>query len=346
MNEHESRQSDAWIQPFGSAFLGIDRAGVVQRGSGTVPITPGHSLIAAQMVGQTWQAVIALEAAEPARQGLCDLWQATAGGYVAPRYWPDSVPFSPGITARLRAVNDDSIAFTIHLASETGCTLDSAIGSYPLEALQRAVRLGRHVQRGTDGTLTDLQVKDIDSIVTHLERAWQFLDDLQAEVLTPTVAAPVPRSVADLLAFSGRSFSHHRIITHRLSIQNHLSAETVYCHAAIHDSVKAIIDALLTIIAAESAITLSDRVNDQDRAVEVGIHFRSSEPNYLVRDRVEPLALSDPARFEPMPPMLRLVSSAHSRLAPVRGRVWADACSDALNAACVYLRIPRWQSPS
>ena len=334
-----------WTHPFGSAFLGLDRAGVVRRGSGTVPITPDHLLIAAQLTGQTWQDIIAQQAANSARDGLRDLWQATAGGYVAPDYWPDSVPFSPGLIAQLRAVNDDPVAFTIHLASETGCKLDTAIGSHPLEALQRAIRLSRHVQRGTDGPLTDLQVKDIDSIVHNLERTWQFLDDLQTEVLTPTVTAPVPQPVAQLLAFSESSFANHRIITHRLSIQDNLSAETVYCHPAIRDNVKHIINTLLGIIAAESAITLSDHVNDQDRVVEVGIHFRSSEPNFDITGRIEPLALSDPARFEAMPPVLHLVTSAQSRLAPVRGRAWADTCSDALNAACIHLRIPRWQSP-
>ncbi len=333
------------MHPFGCAFLGLDRAGVVRRGFGTVQLTPGHPFYAAELVNRSWQDVVTQHAGAPARKGLHDLWLATAGGYVAPGYWPGAVPFGPGIIARLRPVSDDPVAFAVHLSAEAGCKLDTVIGTHTLEALQRAIRLGHHIHRGADGPLTDLQVKDITAIVGKLELAWQFLDDLQVEIVTPTVTAPRPCSLSELLAFSENDFASHRLITHRLRIQNNLSAQIVYCPPALRAGVEHIIATLLGVITAESAITLSDQVNDEERAIEVGIHFRSQEPSVKVTGRIDPLALADPARFEAMSSVLRLVTAAQSRLAPVQGRAWADACSDAPGAACITLRLPSWQKP-
>jgi len=270
---------------------------------------------------------------------------AIARHAIAPGYWPSYVPFKTGVVARLRAVDDDpAVPFAVHLSSRCEGDLDTLIGTHVLEAMDRVVRLSQHIFRGTEGPLTDRQVKDISHIVSNAESARQLLENLRAEVLVPANIAPRPYLLTDLFTFSERDFTNRRILTHQLAIKCNLSSEVVYCHSTIHDVVWHVLDTLIAGITVQSTITLSDRVDEHHRAVEVQIEYHSEEPALKVESRLDPLALPDPARFALVKPVQRLVTAARSCLRPVNGHAWAEPVSD--TTARIILLLPHWSEPA
>jgi hypothetical protein len=332
-----------WLEPFGDMFLGLDASAVIRR---VIGVNQGIANRPVEdLRGLSWQEFITRFADESARDGLRYVWLAVARRAIAPGYWPLYLPFKAGVIASLRAVDGDpEIPFAVHLSSSSECHVDTLIGSHALEAMERMVRLGQHVFRGTDGPLTDLQIKDVGSIVNNAEHTRQLLEDLRAEVFTPANVAPRPYPLTDLFTFSEHDFTNRRIVTHQLAVTCRLSPEVVYCYPTIHDVAWHILDALIAGITVQSAITLSDRVWEHDQAVQIQIEYHSEEPALQVECRLDPLALLDPARFAPTQPIRRLVTAAQSCLKPVSGRAWAEPVSG--TTAKINLLLPRWLEPS
>jgi hypothetical protein len=94
---------------------------------------------------------------------------------------------------------------------------------------------------------------------------------------------------------------------------------------------------LLTAIVPQTAITLSSAAHED--TVQVQIEYTSLEPALQVAERIEPLALSDPARLDSMGAVQRLITAAHACLRPVNGRAWAEPHQD---SARIVLDLPRW----
>jgi hypothetical protein len=337
-----SPETGLWLRPFGDLFLGLDTSAVIQRVVGAnrgVANWPSDSIR-----GLSWQEFITRFADESARDGLRYVWLAVARHAVAPGCWPPYVPFKTGVIARLRAIDDvPDIPFAVHLSSSSECHLDTLIGTCALEAVDRMVRLGQHVFRGTDGPLTDPQVREIGSMVSTAEHARQLLEDLRAEAFIPANVAPRPYPLTDLFTFSERDFTNRRIETHQLGVTCRLSSEVVYCHPTIHDVTWHILDTLIAGIAAQSTVTLSDRVNEVDRMVQLMVDYHSEEPALGVECRLDPLVLIDPARFAPAKLVQRLVTAAQFCLNPVHGRAWAEPVSG--SSVRINLLLPRWSEP-
>jgi hypothetical protein len=333
-----------------------------------------------EVVGLSWPVLVEKYADEAVRRGLNDAWRAMAGQGVAPAHWPPYLPFRSGVSARLRAVQDDpNIAFAVQLSTQVGCGLDDFLGHSMSQVMERVVRLGRHVFRGVDGPLTDKQVKEVGSVVGYTENLKQLLEDMRSEVLTPFTTAPLALSLAKLLTFSEQDFSsNRRVVTHELSVSYQWSSESVYCYPAVRDIIRRLLETLIVGISAQSTIKLSDRAaspdqkgtitpptpteaqtqqvaapsapaapqEQPDQTVRVEIRYRSQEPALQVEQRIEPLDLLDPARFGPVKPIQSLITAAHSCLKPVSGQVWAEPCQAEDATACVVLLLPRWRGPA
>jgi hypothetical protein len=331
-----------WIQTFNELFIGFDAVGTVHRQLGDIATSP---LAGAQLEGETWETLVTQYAAHQAQAGLRHVWDAVAGQHVAPEYWPPYLPFHNGIILRLRPVADDAdpdIALAAHLSRCVQPQLNALMDQHVLDATDRLVRLGRHVFRGITGPLTDLQVREVGSILNNAEFVQQMLEGVRAEVLLPASAAPLPHHLNELFDFSEHDFIDRRIETHRLAIHNELSADSVYCYDGLRDVVKRTLNGLLQGIATESAITLQDQTEDGTR-VRVAICYRSTERDLRVEERIEPLALSDPERFQPMRPVERIVSTLHAYSQPVGGRAWAAPGAEEASA-CILCELPRWQA--
>lgn len=333
-----------WIKPFDVCFLGLHSDGTVRHVLG--PVDTILTQPPAQILGLSWSTLVERYADEPVRRGLNYAWQAIAGQGVAPAYWPPYLPFRSGVSACLRPVQDDPIiAFAAQLSTQVGCRLDDLFGHSMTQVMERVVRLGQHVFRGIDGPLTDKQVKEVGSVVGYTENLKQLLEDMRSELFAPLTVAPIPLSLSNLLTFSERDFSNRRVVTHQLSIHCQWSSVTVYCYPAVRDTVRRLLESLVVGIALQSAIKLSDHVENQDQTVRVEIRYRSQEPALQVDHRIEPLALFDPARFGPVKPIQGLVTAAQSCLKPVNGQVWAEPCQAEDANASIVLLLPRWQGP-
>jgi hypothetical protein len=331
-------EAGTWLKPVGDVFLGLNASAVIQRVVGEVERVP--SLSAQQIQGLTWQQFVQRYADESAQVGLDVAWIALAEKRVAPAYWPPYLPFKPGVVVRLRPVEDDpNMTFVAHLSTAGEYELLNAlIGTHLLGVMDYTIRVGEHLFRGVDGPLTDLQVQAVGDIINSAGHTRQLLEDLRAAALLPAVSAPQPYSLKNLFAFSSRDFTNRRITTQRLTIHIDLPSDVVYCHDSIRDVVRRALDTLLTVITAETAITMSSMVEEE--TVQVKIEYASQEPAFQVAQRIEPLDLSDPARLETMSVVQRLVTAAQACLKPVSGRAWAEPHQDVIRLVLV---LPRWK---
>jgi hypothetical protein len=334
----EPSEVGTWLKPAGDVFLGLNASAVIRRVVGVIKIVPGLSVL--QIQGLTWQQFVKHYADESAREGLNAAWLAMAEKRVARAYWPPYLPFKSGVIVRLRPIEDDPIiTFVAHLSTVGEYErLNALIGSLLPDVMDRTIRIGQHLFRGVDGPLTDLQVKDVGGMINSAELTRQLLEDLRAAVLLPAVAAPQPHSLGSLFAFSARDFSSRRITTQRLTIRTDLSPDTVYCHDTIRDVTRRTLDTLLTMITAQTAITVSSTAEEE--TVQVEIEYSSQEPAFQVTQRIEPLDLSDPARLETMSLVQRSVTAAQACLKPVSGRAWAEPYQGAMRMVLV---LPRWK---
>jgi hypothetical protein len=331
-----------WLKPLGDVFLGLNTSAVIRRVFGFIEIAP--TLNAAQLPGLPWHDFVAHYADPSAQDGLLYAWQAMAKEHVARAYWPLYLPFKQGVIARMRPVVDDPvIAFAIHLSPVTEYNLVDLISEPVLGVMDRMIATSQQIFSGVGGPLTDRQVKDIGLIVNHAEHTRQLLRDLRAEVLLPATTPPMPYAVAELFAFAAGDFAHRRITTQRLSIQSHLSTEMVYCQPVVREVAHYMIDTLLACIVSESTVTLSDTVDEDAQAVQIGIQYQSREPALQVKTRLDPLELSDPVRLSRMRSIQQLVTAAQSRLKPVNGRAWAEPIADVEHTARIVLVLPRWK---
>ena len=337
-----SPDTGTWLQPLGDVFLGLNTSAVIRRVFGAIEIMP--NLNVAQLQGASWRDFVAYYADPIAQDGLNYAWQAMANDHVARAYWPLYLPFKPGVIARMRpATGDPNISFVVHLSPMTEYNLADLISDPMLTVMDRLIDTSQRIFSGVGGPLTDRQVKDIRHIVNHAEHIQQLLRDVQAEVLLPATTPPLPYTVADLFTFATEDFRVRRITTHRLSIQSDLSAETVYCQPVVRDMARHIIDTLLVGITAESAITITDTVDDNAQAIQIAIRYQSQETSLQVKTRVDSLDLTDAERLGQMRSIQRLVTAAQSRLNPVNGRAWAEPIVDVENAAKIILVLPRWK---
>ena len=339
--------SGLWLRPLGDVFLGLNPSGVIRRASGALDMAP--TLPVAQIQGLSWQEFVAHYADDSARRGLIYAWQAMAEQRVAPAHWPPYFPFMPGIIVRLRSLEGDPImSFVAHLSTATDYNLlDDIIETHALDTLSRVVRVTQQLFRGVTGPLTDLQVKDVGHILNNADCARQLLADLRAEVLLPATVAPLPHPLADLFAFSEQDFSNRRVITHRLAIRRELPSDAVYCHAALREIVRRILDTLLSGIETQSAILISASADEAGGTVQVRFDYRSHEPALRLNQRVEPMTLTDPARFENASIIRRLVTAAQACLKPVKGRAWAEPSQTPDTTGRIALILPCWNaSPS
>ncbi len=335
-----------WLQPLGDVFLGLNTSAMIRRVFGAIESMP--SLNGAELPDLSWHDFVALYADVTARDGLNYAWQAMAKEHVARAYWPPYLPFKQGVIARMRpVVNDPLISFVIHLSSVMEYNLAGLISEPLLEVMDRMIVISQRIFSGVGGPLTDRQVKDVGQILSYAEHSRQLLRDLRAEVLLPAAAPPLPCTVAQLFTFATGDFSHRRIATHRLSIQSTLSTETVYCQPVVRDVAQQIIGMLIMGIATESAIMLSDSVDEDTQAIRIAIQYQSRESALQVATRIDPLDLSDPVRLSGMRSIQRLVTAAQSRLKPVNGRAWAEPVANVGNnvdnAARINLVLPRWK---
>lgn len=331
-----------WIKPFNEVFLGLDQGGVIRRVFGMAEAVLGIS--PDQISGSTWTEFIEKYASDPARLGLKHAWLAVAEQRVMAEHCPAYFPFKHGVSIRLRRVQDEpGLSLVAHLSTDTGCGLDSLIGQSVLDAMDHVVRLNQHMFRGVDGPLTDKQVKEVGSAISGAANVKQLLEDLRSEVFSPFVVAPLPYTLSELLAFSGHDFSSRRVATHQLTIRCNWSAERVYCYSMLRDVVRRLLEALISGVAPQSTITLSDRLDEQEQVVRAEIRYFSQEPSLVVERRMEPLALSDPARFGPVRPIQSLVTTIQSCLRPVGGKVWVEPCPEENAMACIRITLPRWR---
>jgi hypothetical protein len=338
MDGNASSEAGTWLEPVGEVFLGLNMSAVIRRVVGAVEIVPG--LMALQLQGLTWQQFVKHYADETAQSSLNAAWIAMAEKRVASAYWPPYLPFKTGVIARLRPIeNDPSISFVVHLSTVGEYDLlNTLIGTHLLNVMEHTIRVGQHLYRGSDGPLTDLQIRNLGGIISSAEHTTQLLEDLRAAVLLPAMIAPQPRMLSSLFAFSTRDFGHHRIRTHQLAIRSELSTEAVYCHDTMRDVVRHMLDVLLTAIAPQTAITLTSAAHED--TVQVQIEYTSLEPVLQVTGRIGPVVLSDPARLDSMSTIRRLVTTAHASLRPVNGRAWAEPHQD---SARIMLVVPRWK---
>jgi hypothetical protein len=335
-------EQGAWLHPFIDVFLGLDNAGVIRR-----IIGPCESLLgfpAAAIQGTTWEDFIRRYAAVSSQTGLRYAWLAVTQHCVAPDHWPASLPFKPGIMARLRPVNQDpAVSFALHLAPSPDHNLDVLLGENTLETVQRLTALSQHVFRGADGPLTDPQVKDIGSILDSAEFIQQLLEDMHAEIVRPLVSAPQPHSISELFTFSESEFSDRRAQTHLLSIHADLPDVLVYCQEDLRDLVQRILHQLIANITVESAITLTTRPGDNDQTLWFEIHFHSLESELRVERPIHPLEFLDPTQFDRTHMIERLVTTAQAYLRPVKGQVWAEPVAEPDATARIVLVLPCWK---
>ena len=338
MDVNSSSKAGTWLKPVGEVFLGLNTSAVIQRVVGAIEIAPGP--LVRQLQGLTWQQFVKHYADETAQSGLDAAWIAMAEQRVAPAYWPPYLPFKPGVIVRLRPIADDPIiSFVAHLSTAGEYDLlNILIGTHLLNVMDHTIRVGQHLYRGSDGPLTDRQVKSVGGIINSAEHTTQLLEDLRAAVLLPAMTAPQPRALSSLFAFSARDFSHHRITAQQLTIHSELSTDAVYCHDTIRGVVQRTLDILLAAIAPQTAITMSGTTHED--AVQVQIEYASLESALQVVRRIEPLPLADPARLDSMSTIQRLVTAAHACLRPVNGRAWAEPYQD---LARVVLVLPHWK---
>ncbi len=340
MDVNSASEAGTWLKPVGEVFLGLNTSAVIRRVVGVIEIVPG--LAALQLQGLTWQQFVKHYADETAQAGLNAAWIALAERRVAPAYWPPYLPFKTGVIVRLRPIEDDPIiSFVAHLSTAGEYDLlNTLIGTHLLDVMDRTVRIGQHLYKGVDGPLTDLQVKSIGGIITSAEHTAQLLEDLRAAVLLPAKASPQPHTLSSLLTFSARDFVHHRITTHQLTIRAELSTDAVYCHGTIRDVVRHTLDILLAAIAPQTAIVISSAARED--TIQIQIDYSTLEPTLQVAQRIEPLALTDPARLDTMSTIQRLVTAAQACLKPVNGRAWAEPHQD---CARIVLVLPCWKGP-
>jgi hypothetical protein len=211
------------------------------------------------------------------------------------------------------------------------------------QSVDRLIRQGSHVYSGAGGPLTDLQVRELRDMLENAEYLDQLLSDLRAAVILPTCAVPLPYRLSTLFGLpEARSFGH-RAATHQLEVLCDWSAEQVYCYRAVGEAMSGWVRHLVSGITAQSAIMLSDETDGRGDAVWVEITFHSQEPELRVDQRIEPLALSDPARTNPMPLIQRLITSAQAYLSPINGRAWAEPHPTETTTARLVLVLPRWR---
>jgi len=330
------------LSPFEDVFLGLGRSGTIRSVLGTTETLLGVHGMALQ--GLTWDSFIQQYADAPARDGLRTGWLAITQRHVAPEYWPEHLPFKQGHAARVRPVeHDPAVAFAVHLYACPEYQINTSIGTTTLEASERLARFSQHLFRGTDGPLTDLQVRTMQGIVSHAEGLHQLLEDIRAEIFTPSIEAPLPHRLPMLLGFSEREFWGRRIGTHRLRIRCELASELVYCHRDLRISVQRVLRTLLTGITAETSIVLLTPPADIETVVQVEIHYHSLEHELRVEERLEPLALSDPRRFQATTIIQCLVSAVQARLKAVNGQCWAEPMPSTNTTARIVLLLPRWR---
>lgn len=341
MNESVA-ETGTWLKPLGDVFLGLNTSAVIRRVIGNLDIAPDLPVV--QLPGLSWSEFVAAYADESVRAGLNYAWVAMAKERVARTYWPRYLPFKSGVIVRMRPVTDDPIiSFVIHLSPVMEYNLGGLIDDPMLKVMDIMVRIGHRIFSGMDGPLTDRQVKDVGQLVDHTDHIRQFLHDLRAEVLLPVIVAPLPYPIGDLAGCSKNDFSHRRITTHQLSIHCGLSRTAVYCQPVIKDSVRQIVDTLLTGIVAQSTITLTDTIVTDTQSVHLDIQYRTEEPALQVKERVDPVTVSDLNRLGGMRTIQRLVTTAQSRLRPVKGRAWAEPLPGTSNEARIVLVLPHWQ---
>jgi hypothetical protein len=338
MDVNSSSEAGSWLKPVGEFFLGLNASAVIRRVVGSIEIVPG--LMALQFQGLTWQQFVRHYADETAQPGLNVAWIAMAEQRVAPAHWPPYLPFKTGVIARLRPIEDDPIiSFVAHLSTAGEYDLlNTLIGTHLLNVMDHTVRVGQYLFRGGDGPLTDRQIKSLGGIISSAEHTTQLLEDLRAAVLLPAMAAPQPHALGSLFAFSAQDFSHHRITAQRLAIHSDLSTDAVYCHDTIRDIVRRALDMMLAAIEPQTAVVMSSITHED--TLQVQIEYVSLESALHVAGRIEPLALSDPARLDSASTIQRLVTAAQACLTPVNGRAWAEPHH---HSAWVVLVLPRWK---
>lgn len=332
-----------WIRPFGDVFLGVERDGRIQHVVGDA--TMMLAVPAEQVVGMSWADFVERHADSIAREGLLAAWQAMMEGYVAAEHWAVFLPFKTGVVCRLRLLDDTARGpLAVHLSVGEECNLDAMVSTQMLDAVDRLVRLSQQVFRGQVGPLTDAQVKEVGTILSHADYMQQMLTDMRAEMWMPSTLPPLPQALADLLTFAERDFRERRVTTHRLGIDYAWSAVEVYCHADLRGVVKQILQTLFLAVTAETQVTLTDSGERFDDTVRVTIRYHSDELELRVNRYVEPLALSDPGRLRALTPLQRLVTSAHACLKPVAGRAWAEPDEGDDATAAIVLVLPRWRT--
>lgn len=334
-------ETGAWIKNFPDVFLGLDSTGVIRYALGATNALFGAD--AEALRGTSWQAVIDRHADPAAREGLHYAWMAVAEDCVDPVHWPTHLPFVPGVAAWLAALEGDpAVRFTIHLSHCIEKKLNSLINEHLLDAATKLTLLTRQVYRGTNGPLTDQQVKSIGSMLHSAEYIQHLLEDISAEVLAPAVDAPLPHPLDRFLMFDEQDFLDKRLFTHRLSIRYSPVAETVYCAANLRGVIFRILSTLIAHITPQTAITLTPLVHTATIQVEIGFH--SQEPELRLDQRLIPATLSEAARLRFMHPVERLVTSAQANLYAVNGQAWAEPSTGPEMTGKIVLILPRWRA--
>ncbi|MBN1681497.1 MAG: hypothetical protein JW966_14550 [Anaerolineae bacterium] len=334
-------EADKWITPFDHVLVVLDSTGLIRHVWGASDAVLAVS--AAQLEGMTWHDFVEEYAAETTHRGLHYAWLALTRQHVSPDHWPAYLPFAPSIGACLKLVRDspeDTVA--VHLAPSNLPRLERLLGQQLLDVLLRLERLSQHVFRGTDGPLTDLQVRTIGGLSHGADWAQQLLENVRAELLLPAVEAPLPQSIGEMFGFSERDFAAHRLTTHRLHIVTELPAMTVYCQPSLRGVVRRIVQHLITQVEAQSTILLAFGDSDNPAVVRVEVHFCSEDADLQITTRVQPLATSDMKYEQPLPAVQSFVTVLQAYLRSVNGRAWAESSSKPGMTGRIVLDLPRW----
>jgi hypothetical protein len=336
----QTAQTGSWIGPFEDIFLGLDGEGRIQTVAGKSQALLGIDPAALQ--GTSWDDVVTAHAPEASRAGLRHLWQAVAGPCVAAPYWPPVVPFAPQVMARLRpAAPGTGPAFVAHLLPSQLPTLEVLVGEHTLDVVARLARLARHVFGGTDGPLTDLQVRHVGDIVSHAESALGLLENVRAAHLLPAVAAPARHSLDELFTFEARAFTSRRIETHCLTVATDLPAAPVYAYALLRDMVYRVLVTLIGGATAESTIRLTTTAPPTSQTVRVEIRYHTCDSELAVETPLTPAALLQQKDQAPLRAILRLITTLHACVQPLAGDVWAEPMAQNTHARIVLV-LPVW----
>ncbi|HVO42066.1 MAG TPA: hypothetical protein VMT34_05575 [Aggregatilineales bacterium] len=321
------------LLPFGEAALLITPDRCVKEAAGateTIFAVPPQAL-----VGQRWEE----PPVDSTRRSLHWAIEATAEGYVAPRFLPSIVPFDDSYVAKLSYLSGKRLLIRLSPSHEP--PLRAFVGTKIRPALTSVSGFTDVLRKGIDGPLTDTQIEDLDTIDLDARMALVWLDDLLARHVLPTLVGPLPVLLHALLALTPDDLPRRHLAQNHVTLAMDLpDAVPVYSSRIFRSNVAGLIHMLSREAAQGSQITLTTATDARDEELNVMVNYRPTQDNPV--GHLEPVDTFGGAEVHRAQKLLALISSLQARLSPYQCRAWAD--SDP-GSTTVTLTIPRWYGP-